>query len=118
MEHNEQYFHYRQVEIRLALARANCTKDGLQIARSIFLHFFETCHGSSGCIRWKFSLNARLPHALPPVFGPNDDTLNALILFALLEKQHVLFPFCMYCELIGATALSQELVSPKELKTL
>jgi hypothetical protein len=65
MEYNEQYFHYRQVEIRLALARANCTKDGLQIARSIFPHFFETCHGSSGCIWWKLSINARSPHALP-----------------------------------------------------
>ena len=65
MEYNEQYFHYRQVEIRLALARANCTKDGLQIARSVFPHFFETCHGSSGCIWWKLSVNARSPHALP-----------------------------------------------------
>jgi hypothetical protein len=72
----------------------------------LWLHMMETFH--------------QCPFApcTPSTFGPNNDTLNALILFALLEKQHVLLPFRMYCELIGVMALSQELVSSKELKTL
>ena len=92
MEYNEQYFHYRQVEICLALARANCTKDGLQIARSIFPHFFETCHGSSGCIWWKLSINAHSPHALPQRSVPQWH-LECLDLVCLARKATCLVTF-------------------------
>eukprot|EP00804_Cyclotella_cryptica_P005699 CCRYP_000063-RA/>CCRYP_000063-RA protein AED:0.08 eAED:0.08 QI:97/1/1/1/1/1/2/530/425 len=94
MTFDGQYFHYIDKWL-LALSRTNHVEDGLRIAKSIFPHFFEKRNGGSGGVRWKLSVNARPPSALPPTFGPNDDTLNALIVFTLLETQRQRNNQCM-----------------------
>ena len=85
MKFDGQYFHYIDKWL-FALARTNHVEDGLRIAKSIFPYFFEENYGSGG-MRWKLSVNANPPSALPPTYGPNDDTLNALIVYKLLESQ-------------------------------
>jgi hypothetical protein len=94
MTFDGQYFHYIDKWL-LALARTNHIEDGLRIAKSIFPYFFEENRSGSGGIRWKLSVNARPPRALPPTFGPNDDTLNALIVFSMLESQRQHNDQCM-----------------------
>ena len=85
MRYDGQYFHYIDKWL-FALSRANHIEDGLRIAKSIFPYFFAKTEDTGG-IRWKLSVNASPPTLLPPVRGPNDDTLNALIVFTMLESQ-------------------------------
>lgn len=94
MTFDGQYFHYIDKWL-FALARTNHIEDGLRIAKSIFPYFFQENRRGSGGITWKLSVNARPPRALPPTFGPNDDTLNALIVFSLLESQRRRNDQCM-----------------------
>jgi hypothetical protein len=93
MRYDGQYFHYIDKWL-FALARTNHIEDGLRIAKSIFPYFFQKTHHGGG-IRWKLSINASPPHALPPIHGPNDDTLNALIVFSLLESHRLRNKECM-----------------------
>ncbi|KAL7503978.1 hypothetical protein ACHAXN_001679 [Cyclotella atomus] len=90
-----QYFHYIDKWL-FALSRTGHIEDGLRIAKSIFPYFFSKAdHSSSGGIRWKLSVNASPPKALPPTHGPNDDTLNALVVYTMLESQRIHLNDCM-----------------------
>jgi hypothetical protein len=95
MKFDGQYFHYIDKWL-FALSRTGHTEDGLRIAKSIFPYFFSKAdRSSSGGIRWKLSVNASPPNALPPTHGPNDDTLNALIVYTILESQRKQHNDCM-----------------------
>lgn len=91
MRYDGQYWHYIDKWL-LALARTNHVEEGIRIAKSCFPFFFSSGDGSSsfikGGIRWKLSVDGTPPPSLPPTYGPNDDTLNALIVFSILEKQN------------------------------
>lgn len=95
MRYDGQYFHYIDKWL-FALSRTNYIEDGLRIAKSIFPYFFSKAdRGRPGGIKWKLSVNARPPSTLPPVNGPNDDTLNALIVYTMLETQRQHNDECM-----------------------
>jgi hypothetical protein len=83
MRFDGQYFHYLDKWL-FALARANHVTDGVRIAKSSFPYFFEDAGRGRGGIRWKLSVNASRPSTLPATY-PNDDTLNALIVYSLLD---------------------------------
>jgi len=82
-----QYWHYIDKWL-FVLARTGHAEEGVRIAKSCFPYFFSSSKYGGGGIRWKLSVDASPPPSLPPVYGPNDDTLNALIVFSMLEKQN------------------------------
>lgn len=94
MRYDGQYFHYIDKWL-FALSRTNHIEDGLRIAKSIFPYFFSKTDCSSGGIRWKLSIDASPPNALTHTYGPNDDTLNALIVYTMLESQRQRNDACM-----------------------
>lgn len=87
MLYDGMYFHYIDKWL-LALARSNRVEDAIKIAKSCFPFFFDAGprgDGQLGGIRWKISTNASPPEFFNTVRGANDDTLNALIVFSILE---------------------------------
>jgi hypothetical protein len=88
MVYDGMYFHYIDKWL-LALARSNRVEDAIKIAKSCFPFFFDAGpdgNGQFGGIRWKLSTNASPPRrAFSNVRDVSDDTLNALIVFSILE---------------------------------
>ena len=82
MSYDGQYWHYIDKWL-LALARSGHVEDGIRIAKSCFPAFFDA---EGGGIRWKLSVDATAPSSLQWARA-NDDTLNALIVFSILESQ-------------------------------
>ena len=80
MEYDGQYWHYVDKWL-LALARSGHVNEGVHIAKSCFLAFFDADHGG---IRWKLSVDSTAPPSLRYA-GPSDDALVALIVFSILE---------------------------------
>jgi hypothetical protein len=90
MIYDGMYFHYIDKWL-LALARSNRIEEGIKIAKGCFPFFFDAGpdgSGPSGGIRWKLSINASPPRALKRAYA-SDDTLNALIVFSILEANRV-----------------------------
>eukprot|EP00957_Ditylum_brightwellii_P084003 6385233-Ditylum_brightwellii.AAC.1 len=88
MSYDGQYWHYVDKWL-LALARAERVDDGIRIAKSCFPYFFDkgdSGTGRGGGIRWKLSIDATAP---PPLQRAHvsDDTIDALIVFSILESQ-------------------------------
>ena len=92
MTYDGQYFHYIDKWL-FALCRAGNpghVEDGIRIAKSIFPYFFDPGpHGDGryGGIRWKLSVDATPPKDLERVAHANDDTLNAFIVYTMLQQQ-------------------------------
>lgn len=87
MHYDGQYWHYIDKWL-LALARAGRTKEGIQIAKSLFPHFFDAGprgDGRGGGIRWKLSVDATPPPELQRARA-SDDALVALVVFSILES--------------------------------
>ena len=84
MHYDGMYWHYVDKWL-LALARTNHVEEGIRIAKSIFPYFFSSSKYGGG-IRWKLSVDASAPPALQDA-NANDDTLNALIVFSMLNSK-------------------------------
>jgi len=86
-----QYWHYVDKWL-LALARTGSTRrviEAAQIAKSLFPFFFDAGprgDGRYGGIRWKLSVDATPPPELQQA-SASDDTLTALIVFSIIEKE-------------------------------
>ena len=88
MTYDGMYFHYIDKWL-LALMRSDREEDAIKIAKSVFPYFFEPGpkrDGEFGGIRWKLSVDASPPINSCNGNGANDDTLNACILFSILEE--------------------------------
>mgnify|MGYP000272676830 CR=1 FL=1 len=88
MSYDGQYWHYIDKWL-LALSRAGRVEDGCRIGKSVFPYFFDAGpngDGSQGGIRWKLSVDATPPPSLQRAYA-SDDTLVALIVFSILERQ-------------------------------
>jgi hypothetical protein len=88
MQYDGQYWHYVDKWL-LALARAGHASEGIAIAKSCFPYFFDKGqqgNGWDGGIRWKLSVDATAPASLQRAHA-SDDTLVALIVYSILEKE-------------------------------
>ena len=88
MSYDGMYWHYVDKWL-LALARAGHTSEGIAIAKSCFSAFFDKGlqgNGWDGGIRWKLSVDASAPASLQRAHA-SDDTLVALIVYSILEKE-------------------------------